>query len=162
MCALLNLTRSGFYAWQRHRRGIRSIENEILLQEIKRIYEEGKGEYGSPTIYEALRQEGHLVNHKRISGLMRKNGIRSKLGRRFVRTTKPCKDRDASPNLLQQNFHTDMPNTVWLSDITFIDSCPGSVADGLGTAIGVARPDLPLGPRKAIRGEPCAGSDGEV
>ena len=125
MCALLNLSRSGFYAWQNHRRSIRSQENEILLQEIKRIYGEGRGEYGSPTIYEALRQEGHRVNHKRIVRLMRKNGIRSKLGRRFVRTTKPCKARDASPNLLQQQFYTDKPNTVWLSDITYVDTGEG-------------------------------------
>ena len=37
----------------------------------------------------------------------------------------PRKDRDASPNLLNQNFHTDEPNRVWLSDITYIDTAEG-------------------------------------
>jgi transposase InsO family protein len=96
-----------------------------LTRAIRRIYAEGRGEYGSPTICQVLRQDGFLVNHKRIAHLMRRIGMRSKVVRQFKGTTKPCKDRDAAPNLLQQNFHTDAPNRVWLSDITYIDTEEG-------------------------------------
>jgi transposase InsO family protein len=92
---------------------------------MRRIYAEGRGEYGSPTICQVLRQEGFQVNHKRIARLMRKIGLRSKVVRRFKRTTKPCKARDASPNLLHQDFRTDGPNRVWLSDITYIATDEG-------------------------------------
>ena len=125
MCTLLNLSRSGFYAWQKRPHSVRSIRNEELIGEIRRIYGEGKGEYGSPTIWQVLRQNGHRVNHKRIARLMSISGLRSKVVRRFKRTTVPCKDRDAAPNLLQQNFQTDGPNRVWLSDITYIDTDEG-------------------------------------
>lgn len=96
------------------------MENERLKEEIGRVYVEGRGEYGSPTICEALRQKGFGINHKRIARLMHQMGLQSKVARRFKRTTKRCKDRDAALNLLEQEFHTDGPNRVWLSDITYI------------------------------------------
>jgi putative transposase len=125
MCALLNISRGGFYAWLKRHPAARMIRNEEMLRAIHRLYDEGQGEYGSPTIYEALRQEGYQVNHKRIARLMRVAGLRAKTVRRFKITTKPCKAKDAAPNLLQQNFTTDAPNRVWLSDITYIDTDEG-------------------------------------
>ena len=120
MCDLLSVSRSGFYAWLRRAPGLRSTSNIDLVHEISKIYEEGKGEYGSPTICQTLRQKGYKVNHKRIARLMRAIGLRAKTVRRFKHTTVRCKDRDASPNLLNQNFHIDRPNRVWISDITYI------------------------------------------
>lgn len=125
MCRLLNLSRSGFYAWRKRGLSNRAMNNEDLTREIHRIYAEGRGEYGSPTIHQALRENGFRVNHKRIARLMRRIGLRAKVRRRFKRTTSPCKDHQAAPNLLKQNFHTDGPNRVWLSDITFIDTDEG-------------------------------------
>jgi putative transposase len=125
MCWLLNVSRSGFYAWSTRQPSARFVRNEDLIRSINRIYEEGRGEYGSPTICEVLRQEGQGVNHKRIARLMRQIGLRAKVHRRFKRTTKPCKDGEAAVNLLQQNFTTEGPNRVWLSDITYIDTDEG-------------------------------------
>lgn len=125
MCSLLTLSRSGFYAQFERRPSSRTMQNEALIREIRRVYAEGRGEYGSPTICSVLRQNGVLVNHKRVARLMRFSGIRSKVVRRFKRTTRACKDREAAPNLLRQNFQTDGPNRVWLSDITFVDTDEG-------------------------------------
>ncbi len=120
MCRLLNLTRGGYYAWRTRGASERAVVNELLIEEIRRIYAEGRGEYGSPTICSALKEEGHRVNHKRIARLMRNMGLHSKVRKRFRRTTRSCKACDASPNLLRQNFSTDGPNRVWLSDITYV------------------------------------------
>lgn len=120
LCRLLSLSRSGYYAWSHRRPSKQRTDNERLEQEIRRVYTQGRGEYGSPTICDILREEGNRVNHKRIARLMRQMGLRSKITRRFKRTTKRCKDRDAAPNLVQQNFVTDGPNRVWVSDITHI------------------------------------------
>ena len=120
MCNVLNVSTSGYYAWRKRPASVRVLENERLLESIRHIYAEGRGEYGSPTIWGALRDAGRKVNHKRIARLMHVEGIRSKIRRKFKRTTHRCKDQDASPNLLQQNFSTDRPNRVWLSDITYV------------------------------------------
>ena len=125
MCWLLNLSRSGYYAWRKRPRSFRRVENDRLEWEIRRLYAEGRGEYGSPTITEALRQEGFRVNHKRTARLMRQMGLFSKVTKRFKRTTKPCKDDLASANLLNQDFTVDGPNKVWLSDITYVWTLEG-------------------------------------
>ena len=125
MCRLLNLNRSGYYRWKSSPTSVREKRNAALLGEIQRVYREGEGEYGSPTICGVLRQEGHPVNHKRIARLMQSIGLRAKVLKRFKRTTTPCKDHEAAPNLLEQNFSTDGPNRVWLSDITYIDTDEG-------------------------------------
>lgn len=125
MCNLLSVSRSGFYAWIRRPPSLRSTSNSELVPEMRKIYEEGKGEYGSPTICQTLRQKGYRVNHKRIERLMRVIGLRSKTVRRFKHTTVRCKDHEASPNLLNQDFHIDRPNKVWISDITYIDTAEG-------------------------------------
>ncbi len=122
MCVLLNLSRSGYYAWRRRGVSERLRKNGELAPMIRQIYAEGRGEYGSPTIYRVLREQGHLVNRKRIVRLMRELALRAKMRRRWKLTTKPCKDREAAPNLLKQDFHTTGPNRVWLSDITFLES----------------------------------------
>jgi putative transposase len=120
MCSLLNLSASGYYAWRKRPTSKRSLENARLLESIRHIYAEGRGEYGSPTICGTLRDAGSRVNHKRIARLMQLAGLCSKIRRKFKCTTRRCKDQDASPNLLQQNFTTDRPNRVWVSDITYV------------------------------------------
>lgn len=125
MCRVLVVSRSGYYAWRRKLPSARSVENEHLKEEIRREYVRGRSEYGSPTITSALRQVGYCVNHKRIARLMRHMGLRSKVARRFKRTTKACGEREAAPNMLKQKFQTDGPNRVWLSDITYIWTAEG-------------------------------------
>jgi putative transposase len=120
ICSLLKVSSSGYYAWRKRPASKRSQENEMLLESIRLIYSEGRGEYGSPTICGTLREGGRKVNHKRIARLMRLAGLCSKIQRQFKRTTRRCKDQDASPNLLKQNFTTDGPNRVWISDITYV------------------------------------------
>jgi len=125
MCRLLNVSRSGFYAWSKRLQSARSIRNARLLEEMRHIYAEGRGEYGSPTISRVLREKGHRINHKRVARLMRINGLRSKIVEHYKHTTIRCKQRDASPNLLQQHFEADGPNRVWISDITYIRTAEG-------------------------------------
>ncbi len=120
MCRVLMVSRSGYYVWRRRPSSVRSDENERLKEKIRSEYARGRAEYGSPTITSALRQNGLLVNHKRIARLMRQMGLRSKVARRFKRTAKVCRDREAAPNLVKQQFRTDGPNRVWVSDITYI------------------------------------------
>jgi len=125
MCLLLSLSRSGYYAWRRNPTGVRAGENRRLMQHIGLIYAEGCGEYGTPTVYQVLRQWGWRVNHKRVERLMRRMGLFSKVIKKFKKTTKRCGDQLASPNLLEQNFTTEGPNLVWVSDITFLWTVEG-------------------------------------
>lgn len=120
LCNLLSLSRSGYYRWRMKPEGARAPENERLSHQIRQIYGEGRGEYGSPTVYAALRGRGFAVNRKRVVRLMAKMQLYSKVVKKFKHTTKRCKDDQASPNLLKQDFRAEGRNRVWVSDITFI------------------------------------------
>jgi transposase InsO family protein len=120
MCRLLSLSRSAYYRWVKKPRSTREIRNDLLKQRIRALYGEGRGEYGTPTIYNMLREQDVMVNRKRVVRLMRQMGLFSKVVKKFKRTTRGCTNHQASPNLLKQNFQTDGPNRVWLSDITFL------------------------------------------
>jgi hypothetical protein len=77
-CKTLNISRSGFYEYLHQKESNRSIENKMLSKEIKRIFEEHKGRYGSLRISKSLETEGLKVNHKRVGKLMRSMGLYAK------------------------------------------------------------------------------------
>ncbi len=55
---------------------------------------------------------------------MRENGIQAALRRRF-KTKKQPNNMVIAPNILDQNFTTDQPNKVWVTDITYIRTKEG-------------------------------------
>ena len=58
ICRVMEVSRSGYYAWKRRPKSRERIENEKLLIEIKRLFIEHKETYGSPRIYGALNKAG--------------------------------------------------------------------------------------------------------
>ena len=77
-CKILNVSRSGYYKYLECKPSSRDIENEVLSAEIKKIFEEHKGRYGSLRISKVLEQNGIKVNRKRVARLMRLMGLYSK------------------------------------------------------------------------------------
>jgi putative transposase len=75
--------------------------------------------YGYRRVGAALRQQGLVVNHKKIRRLMREHGLQPKVRRRFVPTTDSGHDRPIFPNLAKDMVPTG-PNQLWVSDITYV------------------------------------------
>jgi transposase InsO family protein len=67
-----------------------------------------------------LRNEGHLYGKNRIARLMREASIVSRMRRKFRITTHSKHSLAKAENLLRQNFSTDKPNRLWVSDIIYI------------------------------------------
>ena len=55
MCQILEVSRSGYHKYLRNKMSQRRLENMIIAEEIKKIYEKKHGRYGSPRIYEEIR-----------------------------------------------------------------------------------------------------------
>lgn len=125
MCRVLDISRSRYYAWRRRSKGVRQHENERLLEKIKEAYAVSRRTYGSPRITRDLREDGILCGKNRIARLMRHHGIYAKTKRRFKVTTHSNHHLPVAANLLKGQFQTDMPNKVWLSDITYIRTQEG-------------------------------------
>ncbi len=61
-----------------------------------------------------------------VAKIMRKLGLRSKIGKKYIpRTTDSNHNQPVSPNLLARNFKADQPGKVWVSDITYLATLEG-------------------------------------
>ena len=87
-------------------------------KKIKAIFDDEKGRAGAPRITRRLNHEGESVGKHRVARIMRKNGWRTKVAKKFKATTNSNHQLPVSPNLLQQNFFDYKPNEKWVSDIT--------------------------------------------
>ena len=119
MCALYDVSTSGFYAWRKRPRSRRSLEDEKLLVEIRDAHRLGKQTYGSPRVHEVLVQRGRRVGRRRIERVMRENGIRGCSADQYRRT--PGLDRffGVIGNVVRK-MTVDRINQVWVSDVTYL------------------------------------------
>ena len=128
LCAVLGVTRSGYYQWCRGRESARELANRLLKLEIERIYQQQKGRYGSPRVTHQLRREGQRCNHKRVERLMREQGLRGCSSRkRRVVTTDSRHDEPIAPNLLLGRPAPTGCDEVWVADITYVPTAEGWV-----------------------------------
>jgi putative transposase len=89
-----------------------------LVQEIRSICEE-MPRYGSPRVTRELRRRGHLVNHKRVIRLMRREKLQCRRKKRFVRTTDSNHNFRIFPNLAKDMVLSGA-HQLWRADITYI------------------------------------------
>ncbi len=110
-----------YYYHQNHQTNSYKIANQKLDVEIKKIYDESKGRYGSPKIAKALKNKGINVSQKRVSRRMKFLGLRSITIKKFnhVESSK-SDDTKEYKNLLEQDFFADKPSQKWVGDITYI------------------------------------------
>ena len=119
MCALLNVSRSGFYSWRTRPESRRSIENRALEDKIRVLHASSHGIYGSPKIHRDLTDDGVRCGKNRVARIMRKAGIRSRTKKKFKATTNSRHNLPVAPNLLNQKFTADAPDRTWVGDITY-------------------------------------------
>jgi transposase InsO family protein len=126
LCAALNVSRSGYYAWRDGQESARELANGVMAQEIKQLFEAKRQRYGSPRITEQLRRQGQVCNHKRVERLMRQEGLKARSGRkRKVRTTQSDHDQPVAPNLLLERPAPAKIDEVWVADITYVPTAEG-------------------------------------
>lgn len=125
MCRVLGVSRSGLYAWQRRGRSARAQSDDELARRIHASHEASRGTYGSPRVHRDLRRQGVGAGRKRVERLMRREGLRGRVRRRFRRTTDSDHGLPVAPNVLNRRFHVDAPDRVWAGDITYVRTADG-------------------------------------
>jgi putative transposase len=132
MCKVLEVSKAGYYAWRARPLAARVQEDRRLRARIRVIYEETKGRYGSPRVYQELRALGLACGKHRTARLMRAEGLRAKSARRFRVTTQSDPAHPAAPNGLARAFAVPEPTAaaataapVWMADITYLPTGEG-------------------------------------
>ena len=125
LCSVLEVSRSGFYAWLKRAPSARARDNDSLASTIDRIHRENRGVYGSPRVYRALQSIGIAAGKHRVARIMRLEGLRGRAARRFRRISTPRDDFPAAPDLVKRDFTAAAPNRLWVADITQIRTREG-------------------------------------
>ena len=125
MCRVLQVSRSGYYAWKARPESPRTRENRHLLTRIQTVHVRSREAYGVIKTARALREQGQSVGHNRIARLRQVHGIVAKRVRRFRLAYAARNSEPAAPNRLERNFTVDQANQVWVGDITFIPTREG-------------------------------------
>jgi putative transposase len=118
LCRVLEVSRGGFYAWLRRPESNHAREDRRLRVLIKAFHEESRRNYGSPRVHMDLLEQGEHVARKRVARLMRQDGLKGRVRRRYKCTTMSEHDQPIAPNLLARRFEASGPNQRWVSDTT--------------------------------------------
>ena len=117
VCSVVGVSPSAYYAHkQRPRSGPAQMAEAALVDEIRAIWTESAGTYGSPRVCAELRRRGRVVNHKRVERLMKRHRMAGFVPRkRRVTTTADTAHR--IPDLLAGDFGATRPDEAWVGDI---------------------------------------------
>ena len=126
LCRVLEVSTSGFYAWQRRQLSQRAQTDVVLAQRIQHIHTASHGTYGAPRVHAELRAGGMRTSKKRVARLMRSAGLAGRCPKRFRRTTIPPAQPTASPpDLVRRDFKPHGPDRLWVADSTYVDTAEG-------------------------------------
>jgi len=126
MCQILEVARSGYYAWKHRSPGPREQANQVLVERVRTEYQSSRKTYGSPRIHVVLRRKGVACGRHRIARLMHQDGLCARKRRKtHPVTTQRQPGVVPAPNRLNQEFSAQAPNQKWVSDFTYIETGEG-------------------------------------
>lgn len=125
MCSVLSVSKSGYYAFRQRKTSSRETQKLVLVQTMEEIYRSSRNTYGSPRVYAQLKALGFRCSLSSIERLMKAHGMKSKVSRRYKRTTDSNHSHEISPNRVAQDFSVAAKNRLWLGDITYVRTLEG-------------------------------------
>lgn len=128
LCEVLEVSKSGYYAWRKRPVSERKRRRERLGTRITEVHRGSRGVYGSPRVHRELIAGGEQVCRNTVAKIMRDERIRSVTAKRFVpRTTDSSHPHPVAQNLLGRAFAAGSPDRKWCADITYIQTREGTL-----------------------------------
>ncbi|MYL58016.1 IS3 family transposase [Virgibacillus halodenitrificans] len=124
---ILGVSSSGYYSWKKRVASDQEKRKQALKTEIIQIYNESYQIYGAPKIASILQSRGHVIAEKTVGNYMREEGIKAIWVRPYVRTTIDPDFDGKLKNILERDFYPPAPNTVWVTDITYVHTLEGFI-----------------------------------
>ena len=117
-CRILQVSRSGFYAWCDRPESEHTKQDRQLRVRVRASFDASKQRYGSPRVWEDLVEDDMHVSRKRVVRLMQEEGLKARVRKRFKSTTMSDHDHPVAANLLNREFTAPAPNQRWVGDTT--------------------------------------------
>ncbi len=125
MARLLEVSRSGFYAWSKRLPSMRAVRAERIDAKIAWFHGESDEVSGAPRILADLREDGEVISRKTVAKAMRRLGLRGICPRRWRTTTVREGGDTYPPDVAKRQWDTGVLNAVWVGDITFLRTWEG-------------------------------------
>lgn len=121
LCEVLDVHRSGYYAWRGGRRSRRAVEDAELKPLIREIFLEHKRRYGARRISQELSSRQKCCGVGRVGRLLAEMGLQAIQPKSYQPRTTDSRHRlGYSPNLLLTSPPPSDINQLWVGDITYI------------------------------------------
>lgn len=127
MLHYLNVSTSGYYHWKSRKESKQAIRRREIKEAIQQVYDDSYQIYGAPKITKVLERRGISVAVRTVSKYMKELGIKAHYRQKVTKTTVSSDFTSKLKNVLNRQFNPSEPNSVWVSDITYIWSEHGFV-----------------------------------
>jgi putative transposase len=129
ICAALQVAPSTYYAvCQRRRRPApRTLRDQEVLAEIRRVHDASSGLYGARKVWWQLQRDGIAVARCTVERLMRQDGREGVVRGKARRTTVAAERADRPLDLVERDFTATAPNQLWVADFTYVATWSGVV-----------------------------------
>jgi len=121
LCSIAKVSRSGYYQWLKSTDETDKDYNDYLL--IKAIFDKGKAKYGWRTVKMGLEREKKVImNHKKISRIMKKYSLVTKIRRKnpYKAIMQKTAEHRTFANRLDRVFTQTIPYRFFCTDITYM------------------------------------------
>ncbi|GGY71143.1 IS3 family transposase [Pseudoduganella albidiflava] len=125
LCRVLEISRSGFYAWRCRPPSRRSQEDLSLREKIRCLHESSHQALGAVKTWHQLNSDGVECGKHRVARLRKLEGIEALRKAKFRVMRAHQHTEPPAPNLLDRVFTVPLPNKAWVSDITTIHTREG-------------------------------------
>jgi len=125
MCRCLRIHPSGFYAWLKNPLSHRGREDKRQTELIKKAWEDSGKVYGYRKLHDDLLDQGETCCPNRVARLASLAGIKAQIGYKRRPGTYGGKPSVVVDNTLDRRFDVNAPDTVWVTDITYIKTYEG-------------------------------------
>ena len=117
-CRVLDVSESGFHAWNTCPPCEREQKNARLVIEILAAHQRTRETCGVKRLHSELVDQGVQITAYRVRALRKKLNLRCKQKRKFKVTTDSTHHLPFAPNILKREFAVSAPGKAWVSDIS--------------------------------------------
>ena len=125
MCHCLCIHPSGFYAWLKEPLSKRAREDGRQTKLIRTAWQDSGKVYGYRKLHDDLLDQGETCCPNRVARLAKLAGIKAQIGYKRRIGSYGGRPSVVVDNTLDRQFDVTAPDTVWVTDITYIKTCEG-------------------------------------
>ena len=126
LCALLEVSTSGYYDSIGRPVSVTARCHRELGDKVRAVHAARRGRYGSPRVHAELLDAGETCCVNTVAKVMKSLGIRAISHRKFrVGTTDSNHEFPVADNVLNRAFTATRPNEVWLADMSYVPTGEG-------------------------------------